>query len=84
MLPFILYFLLNDFNQILIIHIGFARQLTDDDVKINNCKSSTCKLKRKTNAQITMKFTPDKDIKRLITTVNANILDVPFPFIGRF
>jgi hypothetical protein len=31
-----------------------------------------------------MKFTPDRDIKRLITTVNANILDVPFPFIGEF
>lgn len=29
-----------------------------------------------------MKFTPDRDVKKLTTTVFANVLSIPLPFIG--
>lgn len=49
---------------------------------MSNCKSGTCKLRRKTTAAIELKFTPDTDLDSLTTRVSAYILNVPFPFIG--
>lgn len=39
-------------------------------------------MKRKTTVDVSLRFTPEKDIKTLTTTVFANVLNVPLPFIG--
>jgi hypothetical protein len=74
-----LYAIISIFN---VCFIGFGRKLNNDEVSLSNCNSGTCRLKRRTDVKIMMKFTPEKDVQKIITTVNANILDIPFPFIG--
>lgn len=59
-----------------------ARALSDNEVEVTNCPSGTCKLKRRTTVGINLKFTPEKNIKELTTTVYANVLGLPLPFIG--
>jgi Niemann-Pick C2 protein len=61
---------------------GFSRQLRTDEVQVNNCQTGTCKLKRKTNATIMLKFVADHKYKEIKTTVYAKILELPLPFIG--
>lgn len=59
-----------------------SRKLDPTDVTISNCNKGVCKLRKKTNVDVVMKFIPDADIKTLTTTVFANVLGVPLPFIG--
>lgn len=49
---------------------------------MSSCEKGTCKLRRKSTVHITLKFTPDVDVKKLTTTVFANVLSIPLPFIG--
>ncbi|XP_023021640.1 NPC intracellular cholesterol transporter 2 homolog a [Leptinotarsa decemlineata] len=51
-------------------------------VQIGNCKKPPCRLRKDTNVAVQIKFKPDRDIKSLKTTVNANILGIEFPFVG--
>ncbi|CAO1428584.1 unnamed protein product [Diamesa tonsa] len=60
---------------------GF-RQLGNNEISLSNCEKGVCKLKRKTDANIIMKFIPLRDIKTLTTNVNAKIGGFPFPFVG--
>lgn len=53
-----------------------------DEVSISNCIKGPCKLKKRTQAQVEIKFTPETDLDSLTTVVNANIFNVPLPFIG--
>ena len=39
-------------------------------------------MKRKTEADIVMKFIPLRDINKMTTNVNAKIAGIPFPFVG--
>lgn len=41
-----------------------ARQLTPDEVSLSNCITGVCKLKRRTDAVITLKVTPDRESKK--------------------
>nr|XP_022917776.1 epididymal secretory protein E1 [Onthophagus taurus] len=54
----------------------------DSKVSVSSCTKAPCKLKKGTQSLVTMKFTPEKDLKRLRNTVFANIAGLPFPFIG--
>lgn len=54
----------------------------DNTIEISNCTKGPCKLKRKTNVSINQKFTPTEDIKSMKTTVFAQVLGLPLPFIG--
>ncbi|XP_033217603.1 ecdysteroid-regulated 16 kDa protein-like [Belonocnema kinseyi] len=60
-----------------------GRQLPDkNQVQITNCDAPPCKLKKKTRVAISQTFTPKRDIQRLRTSVHANIMGLPLPFIG--
>ncbi|XP_055641510.1 NPC intracellular cholesterol transporter 2 homolog a [Toxorhynchites rutilus septentrionalis] len=62
-----------------------TRSLVPNDqnnVEISNCTKGPCKLKRKTKVSINQKFTPAEDIKTLTTTVYAQVLSLPLPFVG--
>ena len=54
----------------------------NEKVEVGACKNSPCRLRKGHKVPLTWKFTPSKDIKSLKNTVNANIVGVPFPFIG--
>ncbi|XP_053698055.1 ecdysteroid-regulated 16 kDa protein [Sabethes cyaneus] len=56
--------------------------VTENTIDISNCSKPPCKLKRKTKVSINQKFTPTEDIKTLTTTVYAQVLSLPLPFIG--
>lgn len=49
---------------------------------MTNCATGVCKLRRKTTVGITLHFTPERDVRELTTTVHANVLGLPLPFIG--
>lgn len=51
-------------------------------VTLSNCDKPPCLLKKKTTTTVELKFTPKEDIKKLTNAVFAEILGVPFPFIG--
>ncbi|XP_055697254.1 ecdysteroid-regulated 16 kDa protein [Phlebotomus papatasi] len=61
---------------------GGAKKLESSEVSISNCQKPPCKLRRKTEVSIEQKFTPEKNLKTLTTTVHAEILGIPLPFIG--
>ncbi|XP_058813414.1 ecdysteroid-regulated 16 kDa protein [Topomyia yanbarensis] len=56
--------------------------VSDNTIDISNCTKGPCKLKRKTKVSINQKFTPTEDIKTMTTTVYAEVLSLPLPFIG--
>lgn len=56
--------------------------IEENTIDISNCVKGPCKLKRKTKVAINQKFTPTEDIKSLTTTVFAEVLSLPLPFIG--
>lgn len=66
------------------IHKGKAKKLSSDDVSLTSCSKGKCVLKRNTNVDISMKFTPDRDFKDLNSDINGIILDVPLPFPGYY
>ncbi|XP_055379238.1 ecdysteroid-regulated 16 kDa protein-like [Condylostylus longicornis] len=59
-----------------------APKLDPADVQISSCPDKKCILRRKTRAEITMKFTPDDDYETLTQDIQGKILDVPLPFPG--
>ncbi|KAJ6637035.1 NPC intracellular cholesterol transporter 2 like a [Pseudolycoriella hygida] len=61
---------------------GKTKKLDASDVTVSNCDKGTCKLRKKSTVNITMKFTPEVDVKKLTTSVYANVLGIPLPFIG--
>lgn len=61
---------------------GKTKKLDPSEVMVSNCEKGTCKLRRKSTVHITLKFTPEVDVKQLTTTVYANVLNIPLPFIG--
>lgn len=56
--------------------------IEENTIDISNCDKPPCKLKRKTKVSINQKFTPSEDIKSLTTTVYAEVLSLPLPFVG--
>lgn len=56
--------------------------MADNEVSISNCKKGRCRLRKNTKVEIELKFTPDHDVNKLRTSVNAIIVGVPLPFIG--
>ncbi|XP_055605558.1 ecdysteroid-regulated 16 kDa protein [Uranotaenia lowii] len=56
--------------------------IESNTVDISNCTKGPCKLKRRTKVSINQKFTPSEDIKSLTTTVFAQVLGLPLPFVG--
>lgn len=58
------------------------KKLAADDVTITKCKTGVCKLRRNTNVEVELKFSPETDVQEMTTRVHANILELPFPFIG--
>lgn len=82
---------------------GKTKKLDTNEVDVTNCHKGTCKLRRKTDVGIVLRFTPgnllqncsiqipfttnnvyfaEENISELTTTVYANILGLPLPFIG--
>ncbi|XP_053614091.1 NPC intracellular cholesterol transporter 2 [Plodia interpunctella] len=53
-----------------------------ENVKLSPCKRSPCKLKKGTNQHISVKFTPENDIKEVKNHVTAEVFGVPLPFVG--
>lgn len=49
---------------------------------LSTCEKGTCRLQRNTSAKIEIKFTPEKDLKTLETSVYAIVAEIPLPFIG--
>ncbi|XP_017771237.1 PREDICTED: ecdysteroid-regulated 16 kDa protein-like [Nicrophorus vespilloides] len=54
----------------------------EDTVQVSGCRKNYCRLQKKTQTQLQMKFTPDKDVKSITNSVTADIAGIPFPFIG--
>ncbi|XP_037026345.1 ecdysteroid-regulated 16 kDa protein [Bradysia coprophila] len=59
-----------------------TKKLDPSEVSVSNCNKGTCKLQKKTTVEVSLKFAPAKDLKTLTTSVYANVLNVPLPFIG--
>ncbi|XP_063221688.1 ecdysteroid-regulated 16 kDa protein [Bacillus rossius redtenbacheri] len=59
-----------------------SRQLTSEEVNIVGCNKPPCKLKKKTTVELEVKFTADEDVESVRNGVYANIVGIPFPFIG--
>jgi len=53
-----------------------------ETVEVSGCKKSYCRLRKKYRTSVQIKFTPEKEIKKLSNVVWANIAGIPFPFIG--
>ncbi|KAJ2953337.1 hypothetical protein O0L34_g927 [Tuta absoluta] len=53
-----------------------------ESVIVSPCGKTKCKLHKGTDATITIRFKPKKDVKELVTIVNANIAGLDLPFLG--
>ncbi|KAI5643057.1 ML domain-containing protein [Phthorimaea operculella] len=53
-----------------------------DRVELTLCKSLPCKLKKGTTQHIIITFTPEKDFADVKNHITADVLGVPFPFVG--
>ncbi|XP_046627236.1 NPC intracellular cholesterol transporter 2-like [Neodiprion virginianus] len=51
-------------------------------VSISKCVQPPCLLKRKTTIDVEQHFVPNRDVRSLTTSVNANVLGIPLPFVG--
>ncbi|KAJ8968986.1 hypothetical protein NQ314_001996 [Rhamnusium bicolor] len=54
----------------------------DDRVTVGACKKPPCRLRKNSAVNFVLKFKPEYDVTKLVNTVNANILGIPFPFVG--
>lgn len=54
----------------------------NNEITLSNCEKPPCRLRRKTTVSIELKFKPEEDTKTLKNSVHAQILGLPFPFIG--
>lgn len=61
---------------------GKSINVLKDSVEILGCNRPPCKLKKKTSLNITIKFTVDKDTPDLKNNVEAEVFNVPLPFVG--
>lgn len=59
-----------------------TKKLDATEITVSHCNKGTCKLQKKTTVSVQLKFTPETDLKKLTTSVYANVLGVPLPFIG--
>lgn len=60
-----------------------GKDLTDrNEITLSNCDKPPCRLRRKTSVAIELKFQPEADTETLKNSVHAQILGLPFPFIG--
>ncbi|KAK2575513.1 hypothetical protein KPH14_011234 [Odynerus spinipes] len=53
-----------------------------NQVKISDCDTPPCLLKKKTRVSIEQKFTLEKDVNNMMTSVSAVLFGVPLPFVG--
>nr|AQM58369.1 venom protein family 7 protein 1 [Pristhesancus plagipennis] len=60
----------------------FEGKLANESVSISACDGPPCKLRKKSDVIVNIKFKPEKDIEKIITSVNMKLLGIPFPFIG--
>nr|AXS78217.1 Niemann-Pick type C2 protein d [Adelphocoris lineolatus] len=51
-------------------------------VRISVCEEPPCQLRKRAVPEIRIAFRPDHDINNLVTSVQAQIGGIPFPFIG--
>ncbi|KAL0273769.1 UNVERIFIED_CONTAM: hypothetical protein PYX00_006372 [Menopon gallinae] len=56
--------------------------LESENVSLSSCDALPCKLKRKSTVSVELKFSPEHNVQTLKNSVHADILGVPFPFIG--
>ncbi|XP_030764221.1 NPC intracellular cholesterol transporter 2 [Sitophilus oryzae] len=52
------------------------------NVQIGNCNKPPCRLRKNTKIPLSFKFQAGPEIKSLTQQVNANIVGIPFPFVG--
>lgn len=62
--------------------ISGKQVLDSEEVSLSSCETLPCKLKRKSSVSVEVKFSPEEDVQTLKNSVHADILGVPFPFIG--
>ncbi|KAK9503664.1 hypothetical protein O3M35_010178 [Rhynocoris fuscipes] len=60
----------------------FNGEIAADAISISACDGPPCKLRKKSEVLVNIKFTPETDIEKIVTTVNMKLLGIPFPFIG--
>ena len=51
-------------------------------VKVGNCKTASCRLRKGRLIVAEFKFTSDRNVKSLVNEVTALIVGLPFPFVG--
>ncbi|XP_025833862.1 NPC intracellular cholesterol transporter 2 [Agrilus planipennis] len=56
--------------------------LQDGQITISGCDKPPCRLRKKNTAHASFTFSPTEDIPKLSNTVFAQIVGIPFPFIG--
>ncbi|XP_019771017.1 NPC intracellular cholesterol transporter 2 [Dendroctonus ponderosae] len=54
----------------------------ESKVSIGACNKPPCRLRKNTKVPLTFKFQPEFNFKNLTQVVNANLLGIPFPFVG--
>ncbi|XP_073984816.1 Niemann-Pick type C-2b [Rhodnius prolixus] len=63
-------------------HISFQGKLANESVSISSCQEAPCKLRKKSDVIVSVRFTPENDIAKFLTHVHIKLLGIPFPFIG--
>ncbi|KAK7789639.1 hypothetical protein R5R35_007706 [Gryllus longicercus] len=55
-----------------------------NDISLSACSPTRklCRLKKRSDVSLEIKFSPEEDIEKLTNSVHANLLGLPFPFIG--
>lgn len=53
-----------------------------ENVQLMPCKKLPCHLKKGTATNITMRFKPETDMDSVTNHVTAELLGIPFPFVG--
>uniref|UniRef100_A0A224XZQ1 Putative major epididymal secretory protein he1 n=1 Tax=Panstrongylus lignarius TaxID=156445 RepID=A0A224XZQ1_9HEMI len=57
-------------------------KVANDSVTISACEAAPCKLRKKSDVLVSVKFTPENDIEKFVTLVHIKLVGIPFPFIG--
>ncbi|KAL1461145.1 hypothetical protein WDU94_013074 [Cyamophila willieti] len=59
-----------------------GKSLEPVKLEIGDCTTHPCIIKRNTTVPVDIHFKLDRDARELFSNVYANILSIPFPFIG--
>nr|CAD7265307.1 unnamed protein product [Timema shepardi]CAD7577743.1 unnamed protein product [Timema californicum] len=62
-------------------HLG-GPAVDTEKYNVVGCTKPPCRLRRKTEVAMEVKFTPEFDVPSVKNSVHALILNIPFPFIG--